>query len=103
MNTRTPSFPKKLLVDSMGDLLPDEIVHRKKMGFTFPWEKWLRNDLKSFCETRIQSLAKRPFINEKVLLNRWQQFLDGNPAVRWPDIWIGVVLENWLIENKIEN
>jgi asparagine synthase (glutamine-hydrolysing) len=100
---KTPSFPKKLLVESMGDLLPDEIVHRKKMGFTFPWEKWLRNDLKSFCETRIQSLAKRPFINEKVLLNRWQQFLDGNPAVRWPDIWIGVVLENWLIENKIEN
>lgn len=100
---KTPSFPKKLLVDSMGDLLPDEIVHRKKMGFTFPWEKWLRNDLKSFCETRIESLAKRPFINEKVLLNRWQQFLDGNPAVRWPDIWIGVVLENWLIENKIEN
>ncbi len=100
---KTPSFPKKLLVESMGDLLPDEIVHRKKMGFTFPWEKWLRNDLKSFCETRIESLAKRPFINEKVLLNRWQQFLDGNPAVRWPDIWIGVVLENWLIENKIEN
>ncbi|MGZ4043856.1 MAG: asparagine synthase (glutamine-hydrolyzing), partial [Bacteroidia bacterium] len=31
-----PHTPKKLLVDSLGDLLPPEIVNRPKMGFTLP-------------------------------------------------------------------
>lgn len=36
------NFPKKMLVEAVGDL-PDEIVHRPKMGFTFPFEDWIRN------------------------------------------------------------
>ncbi len=99
---KNPVFPKKLLVESLGDLLPDEIVHRKKMGFSFPWEKWIKNELKGFCDNRIQSLAKRSFLNGAEILNQWQRFLNNDPAIRWPDIWTGVVLENWLIENKVE-
>ena len=100
---KNPLFPKKLLVDSMGDLLPDEIVHRKKMGFTFPWQHWLKNELKEFCNERIQSLSKRNFMNGKEVIDRWNRFLQGDPGIRWPDIWICVVLENWLLENQIEN
>ncbi len=100
---KNPVYPKKLLVESMGDLLPGEIVHRKKMGFSFPWVHWLRNELKPFCDERIQSLAQRSFINGPELISRWNRFLKGDPGVRWPDIWTAVVLENWLMENKIEN
>jgi asparagine synthase (glutamine-hydrolysing) len=32
---------KKMLVDAVGDL-PSEIVHRSKMGFTFPFEEWVK-------------------------------------------------------------
>ncbi len=32
---------KRLLVESVGDLLPKEILTRRKMGFTFPFQKWL--------------------------------------------------------------
>lgn len=32
--------PKSLLVEAVGDL-PSKLVYRKKMGFTFPLEKWL--------------------------------------------------------------
>ncbi len=35
-------FPKKMLVEAVGDL-PDEIVQRPKMGFTFPFEEWIKN------------------------------------------------------------
>lgn len=100
---KNPLFPKKLLVDSMGELLPDEIVHRKKMGFTFPWQHWLKNELKDFCNERIQSLSKRTFMNGNEVIDRWNRFLQGDPGIRWPDIWICVVLENWLLENQIEN
>lgn len=100
---KNPVFPKKLLVDSLGDLLPSEIVHRKKMGFSFPWEKWIRNELKSFCEERMLSLSKRSFLNGGLIMERWNKFLNNDPGVRWPEIWTGVVLENWLMENRIEN
>ena len=36
------NFPKRMLVEAVGDI-PDEIVHRPKMGFTFPFEDWIRN------------------------------------------------------------
>lgn len=36
------SFPKKMLVDGVGDL-PDEIVHRPKQGFTFPFADWMKH------------------------------------------------------------
>jgi asparagine synthase (glutamine-hydrolysing) len=39
-------FPKKMLVNAVGDI-PDEIVHRPKFGFTFPFEDWIsRGQLK---------------------------------------------------------
>ncbi|HEX5001805.1 MAG TPA: asparagine synthase (glutamine-hydrolyzing) [Bacteroidia bacterium] len=101
---KNPVFPKKLLVDSLQGLLPDEIVHRKKMGFTFPWEHWIKNELRSFCEDHIHALANRSFMNGAELKSRWSQFLRGEPgASRWPELWICVVLEHWLRTNQIEN
>lgn len=96
-----PSSPKRLLVDSLGDLLPSEIVHRKKMGFTFPWSDWMRNDLRSFCQDRIFSLAKRPFMNEKEVVELWNLFLKSDKRVTWSRVWYLVVLENWMLENNI--
>ncbi len=36
------NHPKRMLVDAVGDL-PEEIINRKKMGFTFPFDEWMRN------------------------------------------------------------
>jgi len=35
---------KKLLTDTFSDLLPEEIVSRKKQGFTFPLSVWIKED-----------------------------------------------------------
>jgi len=97
-----PNYPKELLVESLGDLLPDEIVHRPKMGFVLPWEKWMKNELKSFCEDRLMSLAKKPFFNKGELESLWSRFLKGDKEITWSRLWYLVVLENWMVENKIE-
>lgn len=34
---------KQILIDAFEDILPPEIYKRKKMGFTFPFSKWLKN------------------------------------------------------------
>ena len=36
--------PKYLLSHTFRDLLPDGVVFRQKQGFTFPFEKWLKNN-----------------------------------------------------------
>ena len=99
---KNPTYPKQLLVESLGDLLPNEIVHRKKQGFTFPWSLWMKKELKSFCEKNLQSICQRDFINEKELMACWNRFLKGDPAIRWMEIWLFVILEHWLQKNNIE-
>ena len=99
---KSVASPKKLLVDALGDMLPPEIVNRPKMGFTFPWKLWVKNELKSFCEQKMISLSRRKFFNEKGVMNLWNDFLADNPRISWSRIWYLVVLENWLQENGIE-
>jgi asparagine synthase (glutamine-hydrolysing) len=97
------SSPKRLLIESLGDLLPEAIWKRKKMGFVLPYEKWMKQELKSFCEDRIKSLAERPFMNGEQLLMLWQEFLKNSKRINWSRIWQFVVLEHWLQTNKIES
>ncbi len=96
-----PTYTKKLLVESLGDLLPPEIAHRPKMGFLFPWDSWLRNELKDFCEQKIAKLGENNFFNNQVLMDYWMAFLKGDKKINWARIWIFVVLSNWLTENKV--
>ena len=99
---KSTASPKKLLVDALGDLLPPEIVNRPKMGFTFPWKNWMKNELKAFCEQKMIALSKRRLFNEKGVMKLWKDFLDDHPKVTWSRVWYLVVLENWLEENNIE-
>ncbi len=96
-----PHTPKKLLIDSLGDLLPTEIVNRPKMGFTLPWQYWLSNELKSFCEKNIYEFAEYDFCNKTEIQNLWERFLNKDKSVTWSRIWHLVVLNNWLKENNI--
>lgn len=96
-----PHTPKKLLTDSLGDLLPGEIVNRPKMGFTLPWQYWLKNELKTFCEKNIYEFAAYDFANTATIKDLWKRFLGNDRTVTWSRIWHLVVLNNWLKENKI--
>ncbi len=98
-----PHTPKKLLVDACKDLLPDEIVNRPKMGFTFPWKSWMKHELKSFCETRLEKLGRREQFNADGLNSLWKSFLADDPKVTWSRIWPLVVLSHWLEKNDIES
>ena len=97
-----PHTPKELLVKSLGELLPNEIVNRPKMGFVLPWENWMRKELKNYCEGAIQKLADRPEFNKQALLNLWSKFLNGDKLTTWSRIWHLVTLSNWLAQNEIK-
>ncbi|WNJ19272.1 asparagine synthase (glutamine-hydrolyzing) [Pontibacter sp. G13] len=99
---KVPTIPKKLLVDAMGDLLPHEVVHRKKMGFVFPWPLWMKDSLKTFCETRIQSIADRGIFEADPLLAQWKGFLAGDKRIPYVKLWTLVVLADWMEKHDID-
>ncbi len=96
-----PTSPKKLLVESMGDLLPAEIVNRPKMGFTFPWDEWMKGELREFCGDQMLGLARHEAFHEKAVLKRWDHFLAGKREISWSRIWHLCILQAWMNENGI--
>lgn len=93
---KRPLTPKKLLVDSLPDLLPDYIVNRPKMGFVFPWRDWLKGEMHAYADERIRRIAQRPWFNEKGVLDLWDRFLKGDASVTYSRVWPLVVLEEWM-------
>lgn len=89
-----PHTPKKLLTDSLQDLLPPQIINRKKMGFVLPWEHWMKNELKSFCEEKLAVLEEMG-LNPAQVKSLWQRFLQGDPRISWSRVWPLVTLSNW--------
>jgi asparagine synthase (glutamine-hydrolysing) len=99
---KVPVYPKSLLVESLKPLLPDEIVHRKKQGFVFPWKEWMKKELRSFCEMHILHMSERDFILGDRLQSDWKRFLSGDPDIRWQQIWLFIVLDYWMEKNAVE-
>lgn len=101
-DVKYPHTPKRLLVDSCKDLLPDEIVNRPKMGFTLPFANWMRNELKSWCENRLQHLSQHEAFRGEVIQELWNRFLNKDPQITWSRIWHLVVLADWMEKNEIQ-
>ena len=96
-----PATPKKLLIDATSDLLPDEVVNRPKMGFILPWQQWLKNELRSFSETRIANLADRGIMDSSAIHNIWQRFMNDDVRVSWSRVWPLIVLEEYLEKQNV--
>ena len=94
-------IPKSLFVESLKDLLPKEIIYRPKKGFSFPWDTWIRADLKSYCEEAIVALSNRNTFNEVEIIKLWNDFLKQKRGIIWLHIWSLVVLEKWLVKNNM--
>lgn len=91
--------PKSLLVDSMTPPLPASIVHRKKMGFTLPFEPWMRGAMKSEMESVLLTQVKplENLISQAAVEKIWQQFLAGQ--ISWSRPWSLYVLKRWVDKN----
>ena len=57
------------------------------MGFVFPWEKWMKNELQDFCSESIKHLETIHFFNFRNVQLLWNNFLKGKSQVHWQQIW----------------
>ncbi len=88
--------PKHLLIQTLGNLLPTEIVHRKKQGFALPWEHWLKHELKGFAQNELNKLSNYDLFNQVEVERLWWEFQSGNRRIHWSRIWTLVILGNWI-------
>lgn len=62
-------YNKPLFVDAVKDILPAEIVSRKKMGFEFPLNAWLRTSLKDIAMEQFESQPAKILLRHEFRLN----------------------------------
>jgi asparagine synthase (glutamine-hydrolysing) len=90
------SVPKPLLVNALGGALPDEIVHRRKRGFTLPFEHWLRDELHAEVDAGLARLPHGPLaavLNSTAVQQVWQDFMAGKTS--WSRPWSLYILQRW--------
>lgn len=89
--------PKPLLLDAIGDLLPQEVWRRPKMGFTLPFERWMLNRLAPEVETVVSAagLFKALGMNPCYVQEIWRWFQRSPRQVGWSRPWALYVLGRW--------
>ena len=92
---RRSGAQKALLVEAIGDLLPQEILTQRKRTFTLPWEEWLRGPLRSRLEASFSDPAPSlaALLRPGGLRSVWTDFLAGKTT--WSRPWSLYVLNEW--------
>jgi asparagine synthase (glutamine-hydrolysing) len=92
---RQPGVQKALLVQALGDLLPQEILAQRKRTFTLPWEEWLRGPLRARMEASFSDLAPSLVAQLRPggVPSVWTDFLAGKTT--WSRPWSLYVLNEW--------
>ena len=89
-----PHTPKELLTHALGERLPREIIDRPKMGFTLPWEVWMRGPLETTCRKGLQVLVARELLHDQAVDSLWSAFEQGRTT--WSRVWTLVALGQWI-------
>jgi asparagine synthase (glutamine-hydrolysing) len=95
--------PKPLLLDALGDLLPEEIWKRPKMGFTFPFDRWIRSALKPEIDNTFDQPGKleEAGVAGSFARDIWNRFLNNPSKERWSRPWSLHVLKRWCEINGV--
>jgi asparagine synthase (glutamine-hydrolysing) len=92
------SLPKGLLLASLGVELPNEIVNRPKRGFTLPFERWLRGEMRPVVEEAVFNTNWEAMtISAGAVRQVWNRFLAGKTS--WSRPWSLFILGQWYKHN----
>ena len=95
--------PKPLLVDALGDLLPEEIWRRPKMGFTLPFQRWMQSGLAAEIDETFSARQHltRVGIEPDHARSVWQAFKKNPQHEPWSRPWALYVLAKWCELNNV--
>ena len=89
------SMPKPLLIKSLKGALPDELIYRRKQGFTLPFSIWMRGALKRRIEQVLLDTRSggevADVLEHRMVRGIWERFLRGR--ANWVRPWALYVLK----------
>ena len=87
---------KYILKKAFERMLPEDILYRKKMGFSVPLAQWLRQELKSTVEQLllIPNSGVSNFFDPAGIRNLWQKHLAGDDQFT-QELWSLLAFELW--------
>lgn len=94
---------KYILIETMKKVLPEEVRSRKKRGFAFPFNIWLRDQLKPLVEFVLseENINNRGFFNYSEVRRLKENFYTNN-RLAYRKVWGLIILELWM-RRTLEN
>jgi len=96
---------KIILRDAVADLLPEEVLNRRKRGFEVPLLIWLKTELKSLIENKLleEKFIRRQNIFEyETICKLKKQLFSSNPGDSPARVWALVVFQFWYLKYIVE-
>lgn len=89
--------PKYLFKKLLKDLLPANILNKRKQGFSLPLADWLREDLKEMAHGVLSedNIKRRGWFNPKAVATLIDEHLKGR-RLNTHQLWALLILELWL-------
>jgi asparagine synthase (glutamine-hydrolysing) len=92
---------KKLLLDAARECMPDslysDLMTRTKRTFTFPFSRWISEDLRVTIQETFSPdrLGAAGVLNPDAVKKLWARYLENPTAVGWSRLWTIFVLARW--------
>jgi asparagine synthase (glutamine-hydrolysing) len=93
---------KYILKKAFERMLPEDILYRKKMGFSVPLAQWLRRELKPTVEQLLLSPSSgvANFFDPNGIRNLWQKHLAGDDQYT-QELWSLLAFELWWQQYRV--
>ena len=93
---------KPILVRTMQDILPAELLSRPKQGFTLPFEKWMRQELFDEINGVLTSPElSRVGLSQSAVGQVWNDFRNRSGRMTWSRPWALYTLKRWADQNDV--
>ena len=86
---------KFALREAVGSLLPQESAERRKLGFPVPIGHWFHGELSGYAEHVVHAARTEEWLDRDAVEDLLRRFRDGDPGVRWRQVWSLVVFSLW--------
>jgi asparagine synthase (glutamine-hydrolysing) len=96
------SVSKPILVRTMQDILPPSLLTRPKQGFTLPFERWMRHEMRGEVDAVLGSPTLiRDGLSSGEVARVWSDFQNRRGGMTWSRPWALYTLKRWADQNDV--